>query len=378
MFYDRDADGVRDGAEPGLDNFRVFLDENGNGVLDGTERQTSTNAGGEFRFGELLPGRAYTVTQALPVAWSNTAPGSGPTPVATPDLDRRTSERNGRGGGWRAGTGRRLAPRAGAARIVGGSDVLPGELPGAVALLVPPISSRFEALYCGGTLIAGRWVLTAAGCVVEGGVVDVPDVLLGTLDVDAGGMRIQPRRVVVHPDYDETTFAFNAALIELPTVQLHPRAIAFETIPESLVTAGATLTATGWGAVTPDGEFFFTTLQRAEVDVVSNALCDQVYGHISADMLCAGGDPGVGICAYDDGGGLYGFSGSRTQLVGVASWSGVDEDLNCAVAGLPSGWTRIGAIMPFLRQYVLEEPSQSVTVDGRSGITAHVEFGNFR
>ncbi len=355
VFYDVDADGARGSGETGLEGFVVFLDQNRNDVLDAGEAQTSTDANGAFRFDGLAADQAHTVSQVLPRAWTNTAPGG-------PALSAPAAQ---------VGSG---AP----ARIIGGANASPGDFPGEVAVLLSGVTPQFEALWCGGSLIAGRWVLTAANCIVEGGVTQQLDVLLATVELDAGGVRVPAANVVVHPDYDEASFTYNAALIELPTVQIEPRAVAFESISAALLEPGATLTATGWGAVTSDGEFFPSVLQRADVEVVDNTMCDQIYSSITADMLCAGGEAGIGTCTYDEGGGLYAGAPQRPQLAGIASWFGVDTANLCAGQGLPSGWTRLSAILPFLEQHVTAESSGAVTVAGQAGATTTVEFGNFR
>jgi hypothetical protein len=55
-FQDHDADGFRDGIDHGLAARTVFLDGNNNGVLDGSEERTLTDAGGRFSFANLDAG----------------------------------------------------------------------------------------------------------------------------------------------------------------------------------------------------------------------------------------------------------------------------------------------------------------------------------
>ena len=49
-FNDIDADGVRDAGEPGVEGIQIFLDDNGNGALDGGEQVTWTDLNGDYAF----------------------------------------------------------------------------------------------------------------------------------------------------------------------------------------------------------------------------------------------------------------------------------------------------------------------------------------
>lgn len=60
-------------GEPGLENVRVFLDTNSNGLLDPGEPSTVTGADGSYKFGSLFAG-TYLVRQTLPVGYRSTTP----------------------------------------------------------------------------------------------------------------------------------------------------------------------------------------------------------------------------------------------------------------------------------------------------------------
>src|SRR5207247_749610 len=71
VFQDTNADGVRQTGEPGLSGRTVYVDANGNGVLDAGERSASTDSGGAYSLTNLSPG-TYRVRQVLPAGWLQT------------------------------------------------------------------------------------------------------------------------------------------------------------------------------------------------------------------------------------------------------------------------------------------------------------------
>ncbi|MBI2875792.1 MAG: right-handed parallel beta-helix repeat-containing protein, partial [Candidatus Tectomicrobia bacterium] len=75
-FEDLDGNGVRDEGEPGLEGWTIYLDSNGNGLLDQDERSTLTDAQGNYLFDDLVPG-TYVVAELLQEGWMQTFPGLG-------------------------------------------------------------------------------------------------------------------------------------------------------------------------------------------------------------------------------------------------------------------------------------------------------------
>ena len=81
-WHDLDGDGEWDGAEPGLEGRTIYLDENGNGVLDPREASTATGADGNYSFSRLQPG-TYRVAEVLPEGWARTHPDDPGTHTVT-------------------------------------------------------------------------------------------------------------------------------------------------------------------------------------------------------------------------------------------------------------------------------------------------------
>ncbi|QDV86444.1 tRNA nuclease WapA precursor [Stieleria magnilauensis] len=75
-FHDLDGDGLRDLSthhEPGLIGWTIYLDDNDNGILDGQERFTTTDATGRYQFAGL-PAGDYVVRETHRTGWQQTAP----------------------------------------------------------------------------------------------------------------------------------------------------------------------------------------------------------------------------------------------------------------------------------------------------------------
>ena len=141
LWHDLDGDGERGADEPALANWAVFLDANKNGAHDEGERAATTDARGAYAFSDLEAG-SYTVSQTLPLGWSNTHPERGVSDV----------------------TPRDITPQ-----VVGGGDATTAAYPWMAGVIFTdgsPPEDLGDALGCGGSLIAARWVLSAAHCFV--------------------------------------------------------------------------------------------------------------------------------------------------------------------------------------------------------------------
>lgn len=137
-WHDLDSDGVQGDDEPVLADWTVFLDNNGNGVLDEGEPSTTTDESGRYTFTDLAAG-TYTVSQVLPLGWSNTLPAS-----SVGDLQPQ---------------------------VVGGEDASIESYPWMAGIIYTNGTLAYDeegslagSQGCGGSLIAPKWVLSAAHC----------------------------------------------------------------------------------------------------------------------------------------------------------------------------------------------------------------------
>nr|AOW41606.1 trypsin [Euphausia superba] len=204
-------------------------------------------------------------------------------------------------------------------KIIGGQEAIKGKWPWQVVIL-----NRYKEAFCGGTLVAPRWVLTAAHCVRKKLFVRIGEHDLAIPEGTEQEFKVV--EAVIHPKYDSTTVDNDVALLKLP-VALKPgnSPASPACLPEqgSSLPVGSACTIIGWGKERDTHIFGTDILHEAQVPVISAQSCRQVYKDyfITNNMFCAGFKKGrIDSCAGDSGGPLLCQRQGRWFIYGITSF----------------------------------------------------------
>lgn len=222
-----------------------------------------------------------------------------------------------------------------APRVINGDEAPRGKYTFAVSL-------QDYGHFCGGSLIARDYVLSAAHC--KGGRYDA---VVGKHDLrDWGGQVIEVAEEIVHPYYNDWTTDNDFMLLRLR----YPADTQYDIITpnssNSKPSVGSKVDVMGWGDthISDRVEQLSDVLMTVDVKVMSNSDCDDsegyvdgtygnYHGQITSNMLCANDFANrEDSCQGDSGGPLV----QGDSLVGVVSWG-----IGCASNHFPGVYARV-------------------------------------
>ncbi|XP_012880042.1 PREDICTED: plasminogen [Dipodomys ordii] len=232
-----------------------------------------------------------------------------------------------------------VEPKKCPGRVVGGCVAHPHSWPWQVSL-----RTRFGQHFCGGTLIAPEWVLTAAHCLEKSSRPASYKVILGAhkeVNLESHVQEIEVSRLFPEPSRADI------ALLKLSS----PAVITDKVIPACLpspnyVVADRTVCyITGWGET--QGTFGAGLLKEAQLPVIENKVCNRyeyLNGRVRSTELCAGHlAGGTDSCQGDSGGPLVCFEKDKYVLQGVTSWG-----LGCARPNKPGVYVRVSRFVTWI------------------------------
>ena len=232
-------------------------------------------------------------------------------------------------------------------KIVGGSATVIADFPWQVYY----ISGNFR---CGGSIISGKWVITAAHCTKNstGGAISASDMFVkvgadNPSNVNEG-KTYSVSQVIVHPGFDNQTLLNDIALLRLKDSINFPNATPIKLVNADDVTEGAIVPGvmswvTGWGYTQVNPNVLPTALQKVQLPIISNAQASTVWSDIPATDLMAGFLNGnKDACNGDSGGPLVVPVLGEYKLAGLVSWGSA----NCNTYG---AYTRVSDFESWIR-----------------------------
>ncbi|XP_055599042.1 trypsin-1-like [Uranotaenia lowii] len=225
----------------------------------------------------------------------------------------------------------------GAPRIVGGFQIDISDAPYQISL------QSFGSHICGGSIIARKWILTAAHC-TDGRTVFSLRIRVGSSRHARGGVLMRIKRIIQHPEYDDSTIDYDYSLLELANniaLSKNAQPVALPEQDESYMD-DTLCKISGWGLTQSPTEAR-SSLRAAYVPTYNHAKCDEAYasyGGITDQMLCAGYEMGgKDACQGDSGGPLV----AEGKLLGVVSWG-----IGCAQPNYPGVYARVSAVRDWI------------------------------
>ncbi|KAI1987950.1 hypothetical protein LOZ53_004117 [Ophidiomyces ophidiicola] len=226
---------------------------------------------------------------------------------------------------------------SGSSRIIGGTPAKLAQFPDLISL------EEGSRHVCGGMLLNGRFVLTAAHCLIDKHNLTVR---AGTLAPLKGGQTARVAATQIHPKYNEQTSLDDVAVLYLSSSIRQSQTIKYSKLPDSGSdpVPNSLATAAGWGVTSTPRSYQPDKLLFVSIPITSRSTCQELYMKLNISIpeetVCSGYQ-GRAACVGDSGGPLY--DAATMEVVGITSFAHY-----CGQKGPPGVYMKVASYLSWI------------------------------
>ncbi|XP_045449271.1 collagenase-like [Melitaea cinxia] len=226
-------------------------------------------------------------------------------------------------------------------RIIGGQVTALGAIPHLAGLQITLTTGQTSV--CGSSLIRNTRLVTAAHCWRSGSFqASLFTVILGSVNYNSGGVRINTNNVVTHPNYNTNNLNNDVAVIRINSVTFNNNIRPIVLYNGYNHFNGVTAVAAGFGRTSNSGGVS-SVARHVSLQVIDNNTCARSYvaGIVVSSTLCTSNSGGRSTCGGDSGGPLA----MGNTLIGITSFG---SSRGCTAG--PAGFARVSSFASWLSQ----------------------------